>query len=172
MNINTKSWHYRLIKTISFRDSQRGIVPTSLCPYMRAVMYRVLFLAIVIIGVTTLLGVMGNPIGITLMASLGISGLAGTIGAAVAGFFAMVAILAAVIGVAVGGGIGIAAIATKVGEIRRERKWARLEKEIEDRANGIIPPEPGLFKAWFSAKHDAICPTLTFVKPEASKKGE
>lgn len=170
MNINTNSWHYRLVKNVTFRDSHRGHVPTSLCPYFRAVMYRVLFFTVVISGVVIMLGAMGNPIGISMMAFVGATGLVAKIGAAVAGFFAMTGIFATLIGVAVAGGFGIAKISEKIGEIRRERNYAKYKQELEDIKNGIEPPAPGLLKAWFTAKHDAVCPTLEFVTPEETTK--
>lgn len=170
MNINVKSWHYRLVKNVTFRDSIRGQVPTSLCPYMRAVMYRVLFFIVAGSFVTFMIGAMGNPLGVSMMAYIGATGLAATIGAAVAGFFAMLGILAVVLGIAASIGVGIAVAVGKIGEIRRDRRWAREAKEQEDLDNGITPPAPGLLKSWFIAKHDAVCPNLEFVETEKSEK--
>lgn len=163
MKINEESWHYRLIKFVTFRDSQSGRVPTSLCPYVRAVFYRLAFFGTVASGLCALLiGLFYTPMAITL-AGVGITNV---VLVAISSFVASVVILGGLLAVVVGLGIGIAKLLDYIMEKRRDKAWAKIDKQREDAANGILPPEPGLIKAFLQSKHDKICPKLTFVKGE------
>lgn len=169
MNINVNSWHYRLVKNVTFRDSRRGHVPTSLCPYFRAVMYRVLFFTTVISGLIALFTAMGWPIGLAVMAKIGISGIFGLIGAGIVSCASIVGIFAIGVGSAICVAIGIAKIVEKIGEIRRDRRWAREDKKREDLKNGIEPKQPSIVIAFLKAKHDAVCPNLEFIDDKEAK---
>lgn len=163
MKINEKSWHYRLIKFITFRDSQAGRVPTSLCPYVRAVFYRLAFFGSVAFGLCALLiGLFYTPMAITL-AGVGITNV---VLVAISSLVASVVVLGSVLTAIVALSIGIAKLVDYITEKRRDKAWAKIDKQREDAANGILPPEPGLIKSYLQSKHDKICPTLTFVKGE------
>jgi hypothetical protein len=159
MNINTNSWHYKLVKN-TFTTSKG--VPRSLCPYVRGVIYRVLFLGAVGTGLTLMLSnMLVDP-----MIGLGIAGL----WAYVASFFASIVMLAVILGAACaivfGGAWAVQRIQNWWFDRKYDKKMERLQKEAEDRANGIEPKPENIVWAFVKAKHDKICPTLNFTKPE------
>lgn len=159
MNINVNSWHYKLVKN-TFTTSKG--VPRSLCPYMRAVLYRVMFFGAAATGLTLMLSnLLVDP-----MIGLGITGL----WAYVASFFASIVVL---------GGILVAACAVVFGCVwayqrisewwvdrRYDKKIERLQKEAKDRENGIEPKPENIVWAFVKAKHEKFCPSLNFTTPE------
>ena len=155
MNINVNSWHYKLVKNTF--TSSKG-VPRSLCPYMRAVLYRVMFFGVAASALTLMLSnLLVEP-----MVGLGIAGL----WAYVASFFASIVMLTLILGAACGILFGGVWCVQRIQEWWYDKKIERLQKEVEDRANGIEPKPENIVWAFVKAKHDQICPTLNFTKPE------
>ncbi|AHY25069.1 membrane protein [Pectobacterium bacteriophage PM2] len=164
MNINTKSWHYRLISAITFRDSRRGKVPTSLCPYFRAVVYRIAF----IIATTSIggfiLGLFGEGAAVYLSSLAGIT--MGPVASIIAGIPFGIILFAFIIGTVYGLLMGLSKIVGKIVVAYEDYQDKKLDKEIEDRKNGVKPKEPGLIMSFIKSNHDKVCPTLTFISKE------
>lgn len=155
MNINTNSWHYKLVKN-TFTTSKG--VPRSLCPYVRGVIYRVLFLGAVGTGLTLMLSnMLVDP-----MIGLGIAGL----WAYVASFFASIVMLAVILAGACAIVFGGVWVYQRIQDWWEDRKY---DKELERerlKEQGIEPKQPNIVFAFVKAKHDKFCPTLNFTKPE------
>lgn len=155
MNINVNSWHYKLVKN-TFTTSKG--VPRSLCPYMRAVLYRIMFFGVTGTGLTLMLSnLLVDP-----MIGLGIAGL----WAYVASFFASIVMLAVILGGACAIVFGGVWVYQRIQDWWEDRKY---DKELERerlKEQGIEPKQPNIVFAFVKAKHDKICPTLNFTKPE------
>lgn len=155
MNINTNSWHYKLVKN-TFTTSKG--VPRSLCPYVRGVIYRVLFLSAIGTGLTLMLSnMLVDP-----MIGLGIAG----IWAYVASFFASIVMLAVILGGACAIVFGGVWVYQRIQDWWEDRKY---DKELERerlKEQGIEPKQPNIVFAFVKAKHDKFCPTLNFTAPE------
>lgn len=160
MNINTNSWHYKLVKN-TFHSPGKS-VPTSLCPYFRAVVYRLGFFGAIITGLTIMLS---NMI-LEPMIGWGIAG----IWAYVASFFASIVILGTILAgactIVFGGVWAWQKIENWWDDRKYDKALERERKEAEDRENGIEPKAPNIVFAFVKAKHEKICPTLTFVDKE------
>lgn len=155
MNINTNSWHYKLVAN-TFTTSKG--VPRSLCPYVRGVIYRILFLGAIGTGLTLMLSnMLVDP-----MIGLGIAG----IWAYVASFFASIVMLAVILGGACAVVFGGVWVYQRIQDWWEDRKY---DKELERerlKEQGIEPKQPNIVFAFVKAKHDKFCPTLNFTKPE------
>ncbi|UIW11387.1 MAG: hypothetical protein [Enterobacter phage ENC9] len=155
MNINTNSWHYKLVKN-TFTTSKG--VPRSLCPYMRAVLYRIMFFGVTGTGLTLMLSnLLVDP-----MIGLGIAG----IWAYVASFFASIVMLAVILGGACAIVFGGVWVYQRIQDWWEDRKY---DKELERerlKEQGIEPKQPNIVFAFVKAKHDKFCPTLNFTTPE------
>lgn len=155
MNINTTSWHYKLVKN-TFTTSKG--VPRSLCPYMRAVLYRIMFFGVTGTGLTLMLSnLLVDP-----MIGLGIAG----IWAYVASFFASIVMLAVILGGACAIVFGGVWVYQRIQDWWEDRKY---DKELERerlKEQGIEPKQPNIVFAFVKAKHDKFCPTLNFTTPE------
>lgn len=159
MNINVNSWHYKLVKNTF--TSSKG-VPRSLCPYVRAVIYRVLFLSAVGTGLTIMLSnMLLEP-----MIAWGATG----VWAYVASFFGSILFLAVILAGACAVVFGGVWAWQRISEWWSDRKYdKKVERERQaeiDRANGIEPKQPNIVWAFVKAKHDKFCPTLNFTKTE------
>ena len=137
MNINTNSWHYKLLKYTELR------VYDNLCPYVRTVILAILLsiVATIIMGflATAALVILAAPITSWLI-----------------GFDPWEAGIMMLLWVLAGGGA--------IGFYRDRRKWG--ESVSWDRVvyeKDITYKEPSLFRLWLKAQHDKICPRLTFV---------
>lgn len=155
MNINVNSWHYKLVKN-TFTTSKG--VPRSLCPYMRAVLYRIMFFGVTGTGLTLMLSnLLVDP-----MIGLGIAG----IWAYVASFFASIVMLTLILGGA------CAVVFGGVWCVQRIQDWwsdRKYDKELERerlKEQGIEPKPENIVWAFVKAKHNKICPTLNFTTPE------
>lgn len=155
MNISTNSWHYKLVKN-TFTTSKG--VPKSLCPYFRAVMYRVIFFSAAAVGLTLMLGNMMLPA----MIAWGATGIWAYVGS----FFGSIIFLGAILGTGFSIIFGGTWLWQKVEEWRDDRKYAKQVKDEEDRAKGIEPEQPNIVFAFVKANHEKICPTLNFVEKE------
>lgn len=137
MNINTKSWHYRLIDYVSMDRP-----PENLCPYIRRVI-RCIISSICGIAFVIAASIAGTfflayPILPYIDPNL---------------FAGNLAILSGVLYTGLGL-IGLMAY-RDTGEYRKKDQLRREVKKSKKKP-------PGLFRMWLKAKHDKICPALDF----------
>lgn len=156
MIINKNSWHYKLVTNVTFRDSYRGSVPQNLCPYFRAVMYRVVFFATILTALCGMLIGMCWPAAAHLLTSIGIGN---KILIALTSLGMSVITLGSLVGLAVLIAMGIHKLVTKFQHWRYVRYESKLkEKQSPD----YVEPEKGIINAFLTAKHNKICPKLEF----------
>jgi hypothetical protein len=144
ITINEKSWHYRLITFVDLTPR------SNLCPYCWQVIVSILLL------------ILGGLIVAGTLFSLGNS-----IGWIIAGLFhgfikpEILAVIGTVLISVVTGGFILEGIS-------RWRQARRVKRNKLYEA-GLIPiKEPSLFRLWLKAKHDKICPALTFKQPRSA----
>lgn len=149
MQINTNSWHYKLV-TMNGAES----APRSLCPYFWKGVWHTFLLVIAIGGITLAGWGIGVNTAIWLFAKCGVvlSSAAAIIPGVIVGWL----ILAAVFGTIFCIGYGIYKVISR----RKEKKEAA---EWEARKNGTyVPPQPNIIIAFIKARKEKFCPTLEF----------
>ena len=149
MQINTNSWHYKLV-TMNGAES----APRSLCPYFWKGVWHVFLLVLAIGGITLAGWGIGVDAAAWLFAKCGVvlSSAAAIIPGVIVGWL----ILAAIFGTIFLIGYGI----YKVISQRKEKKEAA---EWEARKNGTyVPPQPNIIIAFIKARKEKFCPTLEF----------
>lgn len=150
MIINKNSWHYRFLK---FGQNSFYEVPTSLCPYVRQIVFKAIFY----LFLAFIMGVFFFVAGTSVLAKFAVPvGLLYWVG----GFALGAAIVAAAIGSIVGGIFGSMFLTEKYKERKSEKRTAEMKKRMEA---GLDPEPPKtLMREWIDAKHNKICPTLEF----------
>lgn len=153
IEIDKNSWHYKAaLKAVDHRYD----VPSNLCPYMRKVLLgcaQYLFLGLVgfVFGLWTLFSI-GDTIG-WLFAAM------------TTGMFGDMPEYAVTFWVIVGAVVAFVTIVVSYEEVYTP--WAKRRK----RAKGEQAPiQPGIFRLYMKAIHDKICPQLTFVKKEYTRR--
>ena len=149
MNINKESWHYRFIKKMDGEFS----IPNNLCPYVRKV---------IIMGALAVL--VGSFVIATTVGLLGITGVAlGVVAGALAtsfsfGAYVFLFVLCTEIVV------GFKILWDLDGKF--QAFFVRLGRKLfpnKSEAMGDVK-EPSIFIEYIKAKHDKICPSLSFTK--------
>lgn len=162
MNINTDTWHYRLVS----RFSEIGWV-NNLCSYMRRLTGM---LAIIFIGIPSVLFGMVNTIVMVVKGREFLDALLATVGnvfhmyGIVCTMFGMVAWLLTI------GYLLVTLTLYIVGKISKslEANDAWQARQYE-RAKKALHREPNIFIEWCKAVHDRICPLVTFVDEEKTE---
>lgn len=155
MIINKNSWHYRFLK---FSTNDFYEVPTSLCPYVRQIVFKAIFCSFL----AFLMGFFFVVVGTSVLAKFAVPvGLAYWVG----GFALGAAIVAIGIGAIVGGIFGSMFLTEKYKERKNEKRIAEMKKRF---LAGLDPEPPKtLMREWIDAKHDKICPTLEFTNDKS-----
>ncbi len=163
MNINTSSWHYRLVN--KFCDMWRV---NNLCPYMRRLTG---ILASIVIGVPSLL------YGMTEMVMLVVNGrdfLDAWINSG-SGLFAVYSGVCAAIGflawcavIVFGFGYSVMYVVGKVNNyLENNQSYQSWQYKRAKRA--MKYKKPNIFVEWCKARHDQICPMVDFVSEEKTE---
>ena len=145
MQVNTNSWHYRLVRNWSpIRP-----IPYNLCPYTRAVIYSVFFV-VFFLGTLALIGVamtLAIPISVFVRGNHIVTAFS------VCGAIGWTLVLSYT-------------LSHLVTERRRrevvELKLRIIRGEIPEPRNYLVAKPPGLLRLWLRAAHDRVCPQLEF----------
>lgn len=146
MQINTNSWHYKLV-TMNGAES----APRSLCPYFWKGVWHMAFAAFAVCFAGWGVGV---DVATWLFAQCGVvlSSAAAIIPGLIVGWLMLAAIFGTIFLI----GYGIYKVISR----RKEKKEAA---EWEARKNGTyVPPQPNIVIAFIKARKEKFCPTLEF----------
>lgn len=143
---NKDSWHYRFAKFFSTWS-----VPSSLCPYVRAVFFGMLIW--------------------TMLASVAcfmvFSDVAAIAGVVTGGSFAALPewiVAGVLLSTLLGAIIACLFIADQVSNYRDRLRSKRYEAEYKARNSGgeYVPPQPPLWRLYLNALHEKMCPVIEF----------
>ena len=163
MNINTNSWHYRLVN--KFCDMWRV---NNLCPYMRRLTGILVVIVFVIPSVlfgmanTIVLIVKGREVLDTLLLNFGgdvfhYYGVACTVFGMVAWLLVLGYLLVTLVLYVVG------KVAKALDNNESYQSWRY------DKAQRSMLREPNIFITWCKARHDQVCPMVDFVAEEKTE---
>lgn len=149
MQINTNSWHYKLV-TMNGAES----APRSLCPYFWKGVWHTFLLAFAAFAVCFAGWGVGVDVATWMFAQCGVA--LSSVAAIIPGLIVGWLMLAAIFGTIFLIGYGIYKVISR----RKERKEAA---EWEARKNGTyVPPQPNIVIAFIKARKEKFCPTLEF----------
>ena len=164
LTLSKSSWHYRFAR---FMNDYR--VSENLCPYVRQVIYGMMKFSV--LWLLFSLQIVGTVMVAASIWTLGISAFWASLSAGGLLVPYYVLVMSVTLCVIIFGSIAAISIWLRASadKFRRDfidkhgiHAWLKYEDDKKNKKHNKPPKEPNIFIEWLKAKHNKICPQLTF----------